>query len=317
MISSFGLAFSDALGPALVFRALSGLGIAGMYMPGLRALTDGIDGARRARIAALYTSSFTVGTALSFLLGRAGVVWGWRAAFLVAGIAGLAGLVISWVAMPRSGARPPPTTAFFPLKAVLQNRDAVILIVAYTATIWGAVGLRQWIVVFLGFCVGGPTHTDWSMLAVAALINLLGVPSGIWGNELAIRFGLRFAAVFVFIASAIVIGAFSFVALLPFVATAIAALIVGFISAGNFSNLTSGLLGVTVPRYAGATMAVYSCIGFGGGFVGSVLFGFTLDAFGGASHLPAWVASFGTSSIACLIGAAVTALLSRDVERRA
>ena len=71
------------------------------------------------------------------------------------------------------------------------------------------------------------------------------------------------------------------------------------------------------PRYAGATMAVYSCMGFGGGFVGSVLFGFTLDAFGGASHLPAWVASFGTSSIACLIGAAVTALLSRDVERRA
>lgn len=35
VISSFGLALSDALGPALVFRALSGLGLAGMYMPGL------------------------------------------------------------------------------------------------------------------------------------------------------------------------------------------------------------------------------------------------------------------------------------------
>jgi predicted MFS family arabinose efflux permease len=130
-----------------------------MYMPGLRALTDAIDGAQRARIAALYTSSFTVGTALSFVLGRAGVVWGWRAAFLVAGIAGLAGFAIAWLSMPRLEARPSPAKAFFPLKAVLQNRDAVILIVAYTATIWGAVGLRQWVVVFLGFCAGDPIQT--------------------------------------------------------------------------------------------------------------------------------------------------------------
>jgi MFS family permease len=84
VVASFGLAFSDAFAPALSFRALNGLALAGMYMPGLRALTDGIDGPRRARVAALYTSSFTIGTAVSFLLGRSGVIWGWRAAFLVA-----------------------------------------------------------------------------------------------------------------------------------------------------------------------------------------------------------------------------------------
>jgi MFS family permease len=72
VVASFGLAFSDAFAPALFFRALIGLTLAGMYLSGLRALTDGIDGPRRARVAALYTSSFTVGTALSFLLGRAG-----------------------------------------------------------------------------------------------------------------------------------------------------------------------------------------------------------------------------------------------------
>ena len=45
---------------------------AGMYMPGLRALTDGMAGARRARGAARYTSSFTLGSSLSFLLGQVG-----------------------------------------------------------------------------------------------------------------------------------------------------------------------------------------------------------------------------------------------------
>jgi predicted MFS family arabinose efflux permease len=316
VISSFGLALSDTLAPALLFRALTGLGLAGMYMPGLRALTDGTEGVRRARVAALYTSAFTVGTALSFLLGRAGILWGWRAAFMVASIMSLGGLVIAWAMLPRQAVPAARGQGLLPLRAVLRNRNAVILIAAYTATIWGAVGLRQWIVVFLGFCAGDPTRTDWSMLAVAAVINLLGVPAGLWGNELAIRFGLRFTAISVFVATAIVTGLLGLAALLPFLLASLAVLTVGFIVQGNFSNLTSGLLAVAVPQYAGATMALYSCIGFGGGFLGTVLFGFTLDRFGGAGQLGAWVASFGSSGIVCLLGAVTMALLSREVERR-
>ena len=51
------------------------------------------------------------------------------------------------------------------------------------------------------------------------------------------------------------------------------------------------------PQSAGATMALYSCIGFGGGFLGTVLFGVTLDGFGGPARLGTWVASFGTSAV--------------------
>lgn len=316
VISTFGLALSNSFTLALVFRALTGLGLAGMYMPGLRALTDAIAGARRARVAALYTSSFTIGTALSFLLGRAGILWGWRPAFMVAGVAGLGGLVIAWVMLPRSANTPSSSKSFFPLRAALQDRNAVLLTVAYAATIWGAVGLRQWIVVFLGFCAGDhPTHTNWSTLAVAALINLLGVPAGLCGNELAIRVGLRLTAILVFVVTAIAIAMFGFVALLPFAAAALTALAVGFIAQGNFSNLTSGLLAVVEPRYAGVTLALYSCIGFGGGFLGTVLFGFTLDSFGGTNSLGGWIASFGTSGAACLAGAAAMAFLTQGVER--
>ena len=78
-LSCFGIAFSDGLLPALIWRAVSGIAVAGMYMPGLRALTDGMTGATRARAAAWYTSSFTLGSSLSFLLGQAGLMWDWRA----------------------------------------------------------------------------------------------------------------------------------------------------------------------------------------------------------------------------------------------
>ena len=38
-------------------------------------------------------------------------------------------------------------------RRVFGNRDVLALIVGYAATIWGTAGLRQWIVVFLAFCV--------------------------------------------------------------------------------------------------------------------------------------------------------------------
>ena len=91
--------------PALGFRALAGIAMAGMYMPGLRALTHGVEGATRARIAAWYTSSFTIGASLSFLFGRVGTLLGWRSAFVIAGILGAAGVLIAWAALPRGDSR--------------------------------------------------------------------------------------------------------------------------------------------------------------------------------------------------------------------
>ena len=318
-VSNIGVALSDSLLPALGWRAVAGAALAGMYMPGLRALTDGMEGARRARVAALYTSSFTIGTSLSFLLGRAGIVWGWRSAFVLAGVLGAVGVMIAWAALPRTPVevieRP---RLMLDVRPVFGNRDALALIIGYAATIWGSIGLRQWIVVFLAFCTvgdGDVATQSWSMLAVGAMIGFLGVPAGLLGNELSLRFGLRSSVMSIFLASALVVGLFGLVAMLPYSAVVWLSLIAGFVAQGNFSNLTSGLLVVAAPRYLGATVALYSCIGFAGGFVGTLLFGVALDLFGGTTRLAAWTLAFGSCGLACLAGSIATSLLSRDVGR--
>jgi len=66
---------------------------------------------------------------------------------------------------------------------------------------------------------------------------------------------------------------------------------------GNFFNLTSGVLAVAAPRYVGATIGLYSCIGFGASFLGTLLFGIALDQFGGTSQIAAWTLSFGTCGL--------------------
>lgn len=316
-LSSFGIALSDGLPPALVWRGLSGLALAGMYMPGLRALTDGMTGATRARAAVWYTSSFTLGSSLSFLLGQAGLLWDWHNAFLASGVLGIIGVLLAWAALPRMNAESPAERprAMPDFGRVLGNRDVLALIVGYTATIWGTVGLRQWIVVFLAFCVanqdGGATR-GWSMLTVGALVGLLGVPAGLFGNELSLRLGLRVTATGVFLASALVNALFGFAAMLPYGAVVVLSMVAGFIVQGNFSNLTSGLLAVAEPRLRGAIVAVYSCIGFAGGFVGTLLFGLALDWFGGTARLAAWVLAFGICAVACLVGGIASIFLARE-----
>ena len=316
-LSCFGIAFSDGLFPALIWRAISGIAVAGMYMPGLRALTDGMAGASRARAAAWYTGSFTLGSSLSFLLGQAGIMWDWRGAFIGSGALGVIGLLLAWAALPHMFTETPAERprAMPNFSGALGNRDVLVLTIGYTATIWGTAGLRQWIVVFLAFCVahqGGATQ-GWSMLITGALVGLLGVPAGLFGNELSLRLGLRATAMVVFLLSALVNALFGFAALLPYGAVVALAMAAGFVVQGNFSNLTSGLLAVAEPRQRGATVAVYSCIGFAGGFIGTLLFGLSLDWFGGTAQLTAWVVAFSICATACLIGAIATAFLSRGL----
>ncbi len=316
-LSCFGIALSDGLLPALGWRGLAGIALAGMYMPGLRALTDGMAGARRARAAAWYTSSFTLGSSLSFLLGQAGLLWGWHSAFLVSGALGIIGVLLAWATMPGMHAE----NATERLRAMpnfgraFGNPEVLALIVGYAVTIWGTAGLRQWIVVFLGFCVanqGSGATQGWSTLAVGALIGLLGVPAGLCGNELSLRLGLRVSAMGIFLVSTLVNALFGFAALLPYGAVVGFAMAAGFIVQGNFSNLTSAVLAVAEPRLRGAIVAVYSCIGFAGGFVGTLLFGLALDWFGGAARLAAWVLAFGICGGACLVGSIASIFLARE-----
>ena len=156
--------------------------------------------------------------------------------------AGALGVLTAWMVLPRTAPAPAEIVyAWLDVRPVLRNRDALVLIAGYAATIWGTVGLRQWILVFLAFCAAGQAGAvqGWSMIWAGALIGLLGVPAGLLGNELALRVGLRITAMGVFALSALVNLLFGFSAALPYEVILVLGMAAGFIAQGNFSNLTS------------------------------------------------------------------------------
>ena len=65
----FGL-FASGLWSGACFNAIAGVGFAGAYMPGLKALTDRLAPGDSSRAVTLYTSSFSFGVGLSFLVSQ-------------------------------------------------------------------------------------------------------------------------------------------------------------------------------------------------------------------------------------------------------
>ena len=142
---------------------LNGLALAGTYMPGLKALTDRVEGPSVSRYQSLYTATFSVGTSLSLL--QAGLVgdWlGWRAAFAAAGIAPLlAALLLAWRLRPL----PPPLAerspqALFDFRPVLRNREAMGYVLGYGAHCWELFGFRTWLVAFMAFAAAGSDRRE-------------------------------------------------------------------------------------------------------------------------------------------------------------
>src|SRR5258708_37271126 len=98
---------ADGFWTALILRAIAGAGLAGTYMPGLKALTDRLEGTAQARAVAYYTSGFGIGASSSYVLtGQLDLLFGWRWAFAVAAIGSAVALCIR-AAVLRPGAPPP------------------------------------------------------------------------------------------------------------------------------------------------------------------------------------------------------------------
>ncbi len=299
----FALLADNALSGAF-FQALAGAGLAGTYMPGLKALTDRIrereDERHQARYIAFYTATFGIGTSLSLLLaGWLGALLPWRAAI---GALAAGPLLASAVALAGLRAQPPHAAhhaSWWPrFGMVLADRDIRAYILGYAVHCWELFGLRSWLVAFIAFAYAVSGSAPLAPTDAAALINLLGLPASILGNEAAGQAGRRRWLALVMASSGLLCWLAGFSATWP-AWLMLAALAVYFIAVmGDSAALTAGLVAATPLTQRGAAMAVYSLLGFGAGFVSPLVFGATLDAAGDGAT--AWGLAFGTLGLGCL-----------------
>lgn len=289
---------------ALVLRFLSGISLAGIYMPGLKVVSDHTEGMLQSRFISFYTASFSIGASLSYLLaGEINTLAGWRWAFAASAAGVAAALIIVFLYVPQGKIRTSKGQALLSdFKVVFRSRSSMAYVLGYAAHMWELFSVRSWIVAFLAFSIQmQPAGAFiWSPTQIAFLINLIGLPASIGGNELSRKFGRRRVITAVMISSAALGSALGFTAPLPYFLVAILALIYGITVTGDSASLTAGVVAVAPEGFRGTTLAVHSTIGFGAAFLGPLTVGVVLDFFGGNPF--AWGMGFLTMASGCLLG---------------
>jgi MFS family permease len=289
---TFGV-LAEGLWSAIAIWGVAGIGFAGAYMPGLKALVDRLPPGDSSRSVTMYTATFSIGVGLSFLIAQlAADALGWRWAFFLTALGPLAMIAACLGMAPVAPV--PSSRRLLDFKPVFRNRPAMGFILGYGAHCFELYALRTWIVAFWTYVAarhGGEALLD--PMAVSVIATVLAMPSSIIGNEAAIRFGRHRAIVlFMSIAGivAVLIGAAAATAA-PVVLLALLFVYAIAIPADS-GALTSGMTLSAQPEFRGATMAMHSTIGFGLSAAGAWAIGVALDAGGGMDTSNGWRVAF-------------------------
>jgi len=189
---------------AAILRGLAGLGLAGVYLPGVRVVAAASTAERRGLMVSIYVSAYYFGAALS--LWASGVLlpaFGWRGASLVLGAISALALPLALLATWRISPPPRRSAKFNP--AVLRNGPTRRTILAYGAHSWELYISRAWLPAFLAAVLVGQGLGDVEAASEGAqwagLIAGLGT-AGVWlGGWLSDRRGRPQVAVTIAMAS--------------------------------------------------------------------------------------------------------------------
>lgn len=289
--AAFGI-FAQGFWSGTAIWSLAGLGFAGAYMPGLKALTDRLPGGDTSRAVTLYTSSFSVGVGISFLVAQiVADCWGWRTAFLVTGFGPLA-MVIACLLMEERQPAPKPGR-LLNFKPVFANREALGYILGYGAHCFELYGIRTWLVGFWTFVVAHQGAPSWmSPVAMSFCFAVISMPASILGNEAALKFGRHRAITIVMIASACVALMIGLNASAPAWVLALLLILYGMTVPADSGALTAGMSAAATSEHRGATLALHSTVGFGLSAAGAWGTGVALDAAGGPQSPNGWLLAF-------------------------
>ena len=311
VLSNLGFAFlARGFWSALLFRGLSGLGLAGTFIPGLKAIIDRIEARAHPQAVSFYTACFGLGVSVSFYFAGEMFRWmGWKEAFGIAAMGSVFSLILSFLVLkPKlapSVSSGTTTEHILDFRPIWKNRPTRAYILIYMCHMWEMFAARSWMVAFLSFSITlQKTPEDFmAPTTVMAVAGIGGMLASILGGELATRLGRRRVVTAILGISSLMALTIGFSARMPYNAVVILCMVYTLFFQGDSAAIHTGVITSTAPERRGAAMALQSLGGFAAASLGSVATGLVLDISGAGSTVLSWVLTFGSMGIAAALGA--------------
>lgn len=280
-----GVADGFLLGTLL--RFLSGMFVAGVYVPGMRFVSDWFPGSVRGKALGLYIGTFSLGAGLSFVFSTvAAEAVDWRLAIAVTSVGAL------FVAPPmlfltRDNPERTRSTGGGLDRSILRNREYLSAVSVYSFHNWELFGVRNWLLAFL---VAAPAFASVESTVLPGLVvGGMIVASGfgnVAGGWLSDRVGRPLTIAAALGASTLVSAVFGLLGRLPLTALVAITVGYGFVLAMDSAPTSTLVTEVVADEHVGTALSVQSLAGFSTTVVSPVVFGLALDRAGYAAAFP-------------------------------
>jgi len=307
--ASLGFALAaDGFVVGTLFRAVAGVGLAGVYVPGMRFVAGWYPESARGRAMGVYVGTYSASAGLSFLLAsRAATAVGWRTAVAATSV----GALLVPVVVLGLGRDPPArdrpdageeTTAGLD-RSVLRNRAYLAAVGVYAFHNWELFGMRNWLVAFLATetAVGAP---DAGLVAGAVIV--LGGAGNLLGGALSDRLGRSAVVGGALVVSGLVSAALGSLGWLPLPALGVLVAVYGVALTADSAPTSTAVTELVADDRMGTALSLQSLVGFSTTVVSPVVFGLALDRAGYGLAFP----TLALGALAALVALAALARLT-------
>ena len=299
----------------VLLRFVAGPCLVGVYVPGIRIVSEYFARGERGRAVGLFISAFHLGIALSLaVMSLLLPHFGWRTAYLIAGGLAFTGVVLAHVLLrPGIGELPdaPKSSGWLSLEP-LRSKGLVLITAGYAFHAWELYVIRVWLPPFLAAVLlargMGPTQAAASGAGAAAIMLAMGAAGPFLGGLLSDRIGRTAAGIVLLSVS----GAISF--LIGWMTHASWGMLLGlgtvygFASAADSAIYSTGVTELADPGMIGSAQAFHTFFGYGAAVLGPIVCGRMLDL---APPGISWGLGFSTAGVAAILGVIALVWLKR------
>ncbi len=307
----FGLFAHDYLS-GLILRGITGIGMGGTYMPGLKLVAERFASHQRGRAVGIYVGALVLGASLSLALpGSLAGIWGWRTAMVACSVGVFIGALLALLVFRNYR---PQQTSRAESKGfhgeIIRNYPAQLVILGYASHMWEMYGMRSWLAPFFaaalaGWGVGSAKATALAASIAALLIGLGTFSTAITGG-LSDRFGRTATISAVMFGSAICSFLFGWLINTNLIITLAVGILYGWLIVAESPVFSTALTELVASGYLGTAMGMQSLVGYTMGMLSPTVFGWALDHFQHWQPWPgmdgAWGAAFATVGAGALAG---------------
>ena len=288
---------------AIILRSIGGIGLVGVYIPGLRMIAQRFSTSGRGTAMGLFVTAYYGATAVSLIItGSLISIFDWRQAYLTVSLISTISIPLSYLLLRYvNNERSRKTDGRLNI-IVLASPHARYLILGYTAHAIQLYAVRVWLPVFLLSTLIGKGIDNTQAAITAATVGGLALSAGatgpVIGGIISDRIGRANSVSLIFALSgtcALIIG---WANDLSWTLTVILSVLYGWAISADSAIYSTGITELTNPLRLGSTMAIQAFIGLVGGVAGPIAFGSILDISPDSFR---WSLAFSSLSILAII----------------